>query len=71
MRLVIVSIIVSTPVAYYVMTGWLQGFEYHIGIEWWMFAIAASGAILLAVLTISFQAIKTARKNPVNSLRAE
>jgi hypothetical protein len=71
MRLVIVAIIVSTPVAYYVMNEWLQGFEYHIGIEWWMFALAAAGAILITIFTISFQAIKTARENPVKSLRAE
>jgi ABC-type antimicrobial peptide transport system permease subunit len=71
MKLIIIAIIVSTPVAYYFMSEWLQGFEYHIGIEWWMFAIAASGAILLAILTISFQAIKTARENPVKSLRTE
>jgi ABC-type antimicrobial peptide transport system permease subunit len=71
MKLVIVAIIVSTPLAYYVMNEWLQGFEYHIGIEWWMFALAAAGAILIAILTISFQAIKTARENPVKSLRTE
>ena len=71
MKLVIVSTLIAGPVAYYIMIGWLQGFEYHIGIEWWMFALAALGAIVIALVTLSFQAIKAAMMNPVNSLRSE
>ncbi|NOS92236.1 MAG: FtsX-like permease family protein [Cyclobacteriaceae bacterium] len=71
MKLVLVSIILSIPVAYYVMANWLKGFEYRITIQWWMFLVAAVGAIAIASLTISFQAIKAAKTNPVNSLKAE
>jgi putative ABC transport system permease protein len=71
MKLVIISTLLSAPIAYYIMNKWLQGFEYHIGIEWWMFVLAATGAIVIALVTLSFQAIKTALMNPVKSLRSE
>ena len=71
MTLILIALILSSPVAYYAMKGWHGGFEYHIDIEWWVFAIAACGAILIALLTIGFQAIKAATKNPVTSLRSE
>jgi putative ABC transport system permease protein len=71
MKLVFVSILLSIPVAYYVMNNWLKSFEYRITIQWWMFAVAAVGAIAIALLTISFQAIKAALMNPVNSLKSE
>ncbi|WP_306422243.1 hypothetical protein [Algoriphagus sp. AGSA1] len=53
------------------MNNWLNGFEYKITIQWWVFIAAAAGAVLIALLTISVQAIKTAVANPVNSLRSE
>ena len=71
MKLVFVSILLSIPTAYYVMNNWLKGFEYRITIQWWMFVVAAVGAITIALLTISFQAIKAAMMNPVNSLKSE
>jgi hypothetical protein len=71
MSLVMVSILLSSPIAYFVMNDWLHGFEYHIDVQWWMLVGAALGAALIALLTISFQAIKTAITNPVNSLRSE
>jgi ABC-type antimicrobial peptide transport system permease subunit len=71
MKLVFASIILSIPVAYYVMNDWLKVFEYRITIQWWMFVVAAVGAIAIALLTISFQAIKAAMMNPVNSLKSE
>lgn len=71
MKLVIVSIIFSMPVAYYAMNNWLKGFEYRITIHWWIFLVAAGGAVMIALLTISFQAIKAAMENPVKSLRSE
>jgi ABC-type antimicrobial peptide transport system permease subunit len=71
MKLIIISIVLASPIAYYIMTEWLKGFEYHIGIEWWMLGLAASGAVLIAMLTISFQAIKASRANPVDSLKSE
>jgi len=70
-KLVLVSILLSTPIAYYVMGNWLKGFEYRITIQWWMFVVAAVGAIAISLLTISFQAIKAAMMNPVNSLKSE
>jgi putative ABC transport system permease protein len=71
MKLVIVSIILSSPLAYYVMKGWLQGFEYHIDMEWWLFVVAALVAITIALITVSYQAIRAAMANPVNSLKSE
>jgi len=71
MKLVFVSILLSMPVAYYVLNNWLKGFEYHITIQWWIFMVAASGAVMIALLTISFQAIKAGLENPVKSLRSE
>lgn len=70
-KLVVVSILLSTPVAYYIMNNWLKGFEYRITIQWWIFIVAAAGAVMMALLTISFQAIKTAMENPVKSLKSE
>ncbi|HNV28358.1 MAG TPA: ABC transporter permease [Cyclobacteriaceae bacterium] len=71
MKLVLASILLSMPVAYYVMDNWLKGFEYRITIQWWIFVLAACGAVIIALLTISFQAIKAALENPVKSLRSE
>jgi putative ABC transport system permease protein len=71
MKLVFLSIVVASPVAYYIMSTWLEGFEYHIDIQWWMFGLAAIGAIVIAMLTVSFQAIKASTANPVDSLKAE
>ena len=71
MKLIIISIVLSSPLAYFAMNVWLQGFEYHTDIHWWMFAVAAASAIVVALLTVSFQAIRSARANPVDSLRSE
>ena len=71
LRLVLLSIVFASPVAYYVMREWLQGFAYHIDIKWWVFIASGLIAILIAVFTVSFQAVKAARANPVNSLRSE
>lgn len=71
MKLVVISIVLSSPVAYYLMNEWLSGFAYRIDIKWWVFAIAGGAAVLIALLTISFQAIKAALINPVESLRSE
>jgi putative ABC transport system permease protein len=70
-RLVIVSIIIATPVAWWAMNKWLQTFAYRINISWWIFLVAGVIAILIAVITVSFQAIKAAVSNPVKSLRTE
>jgi ABC-type antimicrobial peptide transport system permease subunit len=71
MKLVVLSILFAFPIAYYVMNQWLSNFEYRIGIEWWMFAIAGSGAVVIALLTLSFQAVKAAMADPVKSLKSE
>src|SRR5690242_7216555 len=71
MKLVIISIIIASPIAYWAMTKWLQDFAYRISISWWMIAIAGLAAIIIALITISFQSIKAAIANPVKSLRAE
>ncbi|MGB3776518.1 MAG: ABC transporter permease [Leeuwenhoekiella sp.] len=69
--LVLLAIIVAIPLAWYTMHNWLQGFAYRIDISWWVFALSAAGAIIIALLTVSFQAIKAAITNPVKSLRTE
>jgi len=70
-KLVIISIIVASPVAWWAMTKWLQDFAYRISISWWMIAIAGLSAIVIALLTISFQSIKAALTSPVKTLRTE
>jgi len=71
LKLVILSLIIAGPVAWYLMHQWLQNFAYKIDIAWWMFAAAGLLAVLIALLTVSFQAVKAAFANPVKSLRTE
>ena len=65
------SFIIATPIAYYFMHNWLQNYQYHTKIQWWFFAAAGAGTLLITLLTVSFQAIKAAIANPVKSLRME
>jgi ABC-type antimicrobial peptide transport system permease subunit len=69
--LVMISCVLSIPVAYYYMDGWLQRYQYHTEITWGVFVIAIGTAVILTLLTVSFQAIKAALANPVKSLRSE
>jgi putative ABC transport system permease protein len=69
--LVLLAIVLATPVGWYFMDRWLQDFAYRISIGWWIFPLAGAIALLIAVLTISFQAIKAALANPVKNLRTE
>jgi putative ABC transport system permease protein len=69
--LVMVSFFISIPLASYFLTQWLQRFNYHTEISWWVFALTGIGALILTMLTISYQAIKAAIANPVKSLRSE
>ncbi len=71
LKLVAVAIIIASPIAWFAMHKWLQDFAYRIPIAWWIFAVAAFTAALIAILTVSFQAIKAAVSNPVVSLRSE
>lgn len=69
--LVTISIIIASPIAWYVMQNWLEQFAYRITISWWIFAIAGGIALVIALITVSFQSIKAALANPVKSLRTE
>ncbi|MDQ4139935.1 MAG: ABC transporter permease, partial [Bacteroidota bacterium] len=71
LKLVLWANVLAWPLAWWIMQRWLQDFEYRMPIGWWMFAIAGSGALLIALITVSFQAIKAAVANPVESLRTE
>jgi putative ABC transport system permease protein len=71
LKLVIASFFIAMPLAWYFMHKWLQDFAYRIDISWWVFVLAGILAIMVAIATISFQAIKAAMSNPVKSLRSE
>jgi putative ABC transport system permease protein len=71
LKLVAMAILIATPIAWWGMSKWLQAFAYRITISWWMFALAGSIAIFIALFTVSFQAIKAAVANPVKSLKTE
>ena len=71
LRLVTIALLIAAPLAWYFMNKWLQDYAYRIRIQWWVFAITGLGALLIALGTISFQAIKAAIANPVKSLRTE
>jgi putative ABC transport system permease protein len=69
--LVIISCLISAPIAYYFMNEWLQNYTYKTEISWWIFVSAGAGALLITLLTVSYQAIGAALANPVKSLRTE
>jgi len=71
LKLVLLSIVIASPVAWYFMHKWLQDFAYKITINWWVFVLAGAVSIIIAFITISFQAIKAALTNPVKTLRSE
>ena len=69
--LVFIAFIIATPLSWYFMNEWLENFAYRINISGWVFVLAGLSAILIALITVSFQAIKAAIANPVKSLRTE
>ncbi|MEK7255275.1 MAG: FtsX-like permease family protein, partial [Bacteroidota bacterium] len=71
LRLVVVSLVIATPVAWIFMKKWLENFAYRIDIQWWVFVAAGLVAVAIAFLTVSFQSVKAALANPVKSLRSE
>jgi len=70
-KLVLIAFVFAVPVAYYGMSKWLEGFAYKISIGWFVFVMAGLVALAIALLTISFESIKSAMSNPINSLRSE
>ena len=71
LRLVAIAAIIAFPVAWWAMHNWLQDFAYRISMAWWIFLVAGVVAALIALITISFQAVKAGLSNPVKSLRSE
>ena len=71
MVLILLAVIIASPVAWYFMNKWLEEFAYRVSIVWWVFLLAAIITVLIALVTIGFQAIKAAIANPVKSLRTE
>lgn len=70
-KLVLFALVIASPIAWWAMNQWLQDFAYHIDIQWWVFAVAGAAAVVIALLTVSWQAIRAAVANPVDSLRDE
>jgi putative ABC transport system permease protein len=68
---VFIGTLIAMPAGYLVMKKWLQGFAYQVDIQWWLFIAASMVAVIIALVTVSFEAIKAARANPVKSLRTE
>ncbi|HMJ48853.1 MAG TPA: FtsX-like permease family protein, partial [Ferruginibacter sp.] len=71
LKLVIISIVIASPIAWWIMNKWLQDFAFRVNISWWIFMVAGIAAIFITLVTVSFQAIKAAVSNPVKSLRTE
>lgn len=71
LKLVGIAIVIAIPVAWYAMYNWLQGYEYRVQLQWWVFAMAGILSIVISFITVSYQSIRAALANPVNSLRSE
>jgi putative ABC transport system permease protein len=71
LKLVLIASLIAFPIAWWAMNNWLEDFPYRVAISWWVFAVAAIASLLIALITISFQAIKAALANPTRNLRAE
>ncbi len=71
LSLVLIALVIASPIAWFFMHKWLSNFAYRIDIQWWMFALAGLGAMVIAFLTVGFQSVRAALANPVDSLRSE
>lgn len=71
LQLVVIAFVIASPIAYWAMHYWLKDYPYRINIQWWVFGLTGSLILLIALLTVSFQAVKAALSNPVKSLRTE
>jgi ABC-type antimicrobial peptide transport system permease subunit len=69
--LITIAFVIASPVAWYFMDKWLQDYVYRINISWWIFIVGGISSIIIALITVSFQAIKAALANPVKSLKTE
>jgi ABC-type antimicrobial peptide transport system permease subunit len=69
--LVLIAFFIAAPISWWAMDNWLADFAYRIEMQWWYFALAGIAALLIAIFTVSFQAIRAAVANPVDSLRSE
>lgn len=71
LKLVTLSCLIATPIAYFVMNDWLMEYQYRMPLRWWIFGLAILGSLILTLLTVSFQALRAATQNPTKSLRTE
>ena len=71
LRLTLIAFAIATPIVWYAMNRWLEAFAYRIEIQWWMFALAGVAALVIALVTVSLQAIRAAVANPAESLKTE
>jgi putative ABC transport system permease protein len=71
LKLILIALVIATPLAWYFMNQWLQDFANRIAIGWWIFLVAGSVSLLIAFVTIGYQAVKAGLRNPVKSLRTE
>jgi ABC-type antimicrobial peptide transport system permease subunit len=71
LQLVIISCAVAFPLAWWAMSSWLQQYAYRVNIQWWVFLLAGIAAVMISLITISFQSVKAALVNPVKSLKTE
>src|SRR5690606_16538842 len=70
-RLVVISFLIAAPLAWFLMSRWLENFEYHIDIHWSVFAIGLTTTLIIALLTVSYRSVKAGLTNPVDTLRTE
>ena len=70
-RIFLLANLIALPLAYLLVDRWLATFAYRITVQWWMFALAGTAALLIAVFTVAYQSVRAARANPVDSLRDE
>jgi putative ABC transport system permease protein len=71
LKLVVLAVVIASPIAWWAMHNWVQNFAYRINISWWMFAVAGALAVITAIITVSYHAIRAGIANPVESLRSE
>ena len=69
--LILIALVIASPVAWYFMNQWLHNFAYRVHISWWIFVLAGASAILIALITVSYQALHAALANPLKNLRSE